>query len=262
MVHDSLVAHQTPLLEDKVSITPGVKGSGVTDSGVQYKACHCCGLVHRLPGPLGRGPSSELLLGETPRANETPHTSETPHASEGHTTESTKYICTRCGTAISAGGDSRRSLQRTAAAALAALLLFPAAIFLPILEIEKLGHTYTSSIVGGIVELYEHGSWFVATVILLFSIVLPVFKLVMLLELCWLRWLEQHHRAWAYRALEFSGRWSMLDVMLLAFLVMLVKLSGLVEFHVGPAVIAFAACVAMNMIASMVFDPHSIWGEE
>ena len=256
MVHDSLVAHQTPLLEDKGSITPGLQGSGVMDSGVHYKACHCCGLVHRLPGPLGRGPSSELLLGETPHARETPHTSE------GHTTESTKYICTRCGTAISTGGDSRRSLQRTAAAALAALLLFPAAIFLPILEIEKLGHTYTSSIVGGIVELYEHGSWFVATVILLFSIVLPVFKLVMLLELCWLRWLEQHHRAWAYRALEFSGRWSMLDVMLLAFLVMLVKLSGLVEFHVGPAVIAFAACVAMNMIASMVFDPHSIWGEE
>ncbi len=250
MVHDSLVAHQTPLLEDKGSITPGAQGSGVQDSGVQYKACHCCGLVHRLPGPLGHGPSSELLP------------SETPHASEGHTTESTKYICTRCGTAISTGGDSRRLLQRTAAAALAALLLFPAAIFLPILEIEKLGHTYTSSIVGGIVELYEHGSWFVATVILLFSIVLPVFKLVMLLELCWLRWLEQHHRAWAYRALEFSGRWSMLDVMLLAFLVMLVKLSGLVEFHVGPAVIAFAACVAMNMIASMVFDPHSIWGEE
>ena len=220
MVHDSLLADGTRVQQDKDSIDPGV----------QYKACHCCGLVHRLPGPA--------LI------------------------ESTRYVCTRCGTAISTGSNSRRSLQRTAAAALAALLLFPAAIFLPILEIEKLGHTYTSSIVGGIVELYEHGSWFVATVILLFSIVLPVFKLVMLLELCWLRWLEQHHRAWAYRALEFSGRWSMLDVMLLAFLVMLVKLSGLVEFHVGPAVIAFAACVAMNMIASMVFDPHSIWGEE
>jgi paraquat-inducible protein A len=86
-------------------------------------------------------------------------------------------------------------------------------------------------------------------------------KLATLLELCWLKWLEHHHRAWAYRIIEFSGRWSMLDVMLLAFLVMLVKLSGLVEFHVGPAVIAFAGCVAMSMIASMTFDPHSIWGD-
>ena len=53
-----------------------------------------------------------------------------------------------------------------------------------------------------------------------------------------------------------------MDVMLLAFLVMLIKLSGLVEFHVGPAVIAFSACVVMSMIASMSFDPHSIWAEE
>jgi hypothetical protein len=130
-----------------------------------------------------------------------------------------------------------------------------------LLEIEKLGHRYHSSIVGGIIELYEQGSWFVATIIFAFSIVLPAMKLATLLELCWLKWLEHHHRAWAYRIIEFSGRWSMLDVMLLAFLVMLVKLSGLVEFHVGPAVIAFAGCVAMSMIASMTFDPHSIWGD-
>jgi paraquat-inducible protein A len=192
------------------------------------KACHCCGKVHR----VGDG-----------------------------STDSISYACTRCGTVISRIQFSQRSSQRTAAAALGALLLFPAAIFLPILEIEKLGHRYRSSIIGGIVELYAHGSWFVATIIFTFSIVLPILKLLTLLELCLLRWLEHHHRAWAYRVIEFSGRWSMLDVMLLAFLVMLVKLSGIVEFHIGPAVIAFAICVVMSMIASMLFDPHSIWGD-
>lgn len=192
------------------------------------KACHCCGKVHRL--------------------------------SDDHS-PTTAYSCTRCGTMISNPSREQGSSQRTAAAALAALILFPAAIFLPILEIEKLGHRYRSSIVGGIIELYSQGSWFVATVIFAFSIVLPLLKLATLLELCWLRWLEHHHRAWAYRIIEFSGRWSMLDVMLLAFLVMLVKLSGIVEFHVGPAVVAFAGCVAMSMIASMLFNPHSIWGD-
>ena len=53
----------------------------------------------------------------------------------------------------------------------------------------------------------------------------------------------------------------MMDVMLLAFLVMLVKLGDLVEFHFGPAVIAFVLCVTMSMIASLTFDPHSIWEE-
>lgn len=199
------------------------------------KACHCCGKVHRLAEVRDDATAEGSVVG---------------------------YACTRCGTMIAKPARSQRARERTAAAAIAALLLFPAAIFLPILEIEKLGHRYHSSIVGGILELYAQGSWFVATIIFVFSIVLPVVKLVTLLELCWLRWLEHHHRAWAYRIIEFSGRWSMLDVMLLAFLVMLVKLSGIVEFHVGPAVIAFAGCVAMSMIASMTFDPHSIWGDE
>jgi paraquat-inducible protein A len=51
----------------------------------------------------------------------------------------------------------------------------------------------------------------------------------------------------------------MMDVMLLAFLVMLVKLGNLVHFEFGPAVIAFVLCVAMSMIASISFNPHSIW---
>ncbi|MFM8399211.1 MAG: paraquat-inducible protein A, partial [Pirellula sp.] len=104
------------------------------------------------------------------------------------------YACTRCGTTIANPARSQRASQRTAAAAMAALLLFPAAIFLPILEIEKLGHRYHSSIVGGIFELYAQGSWFVATIIFAFSIVLPIVKLITLLELCWFRWLEHHHR--------------------------------------------------------------------
>ena len=192
------------------------------------KACHCCGLIQRV-GTLQ------------------PDRIDT---------------CPRCGTWIDRAGERGNSQQRTAAAALGALVLFPAAVSLPILEIEKLGHRTTSSILGGIVELFLSGSWFIGGVILLFSIVLPLTKLVTLFELCWLRWFERHHRAWAYRLIEFSGRWSMMDVMLLAFLVMLVKLSGLVEFHIGPAAVAFSLCVAMSMIASMSFDPHSIWNEK
>jgi paraquat-inducible protein A len=170
--------------------------------------------------------------------------------------------CPRCGTIVDRGNRQAANSRRTTAAAFGAILLFPAAVTLPILEIEQLGYRHTSSMLGGIVELYRSGTWLVATVILLFSIVLPLVKLVTLLELCWFRYLEHHHRAWAYRVIEFSGRWSMMDVMLLGFLVMLIKLSGLVEFHVGPAVIAFSGCVVMSMIASMSFDPHSIWSDE
>ena len=95
----------------------------------------------------------------------------------------------------------------------------------------------------------------------LFSVVFPLTKIVLLLELSFLELLHRRHKALTLRLMEHLGKWSMMDVMLLAFLVMLVKLGDMVEFHFGPAIIAFVLCVAMSMIASITFDPHAIWEE-
>ena len=108
-------------------------------------------------------------------------------------------------------------------------------------------------------ELIQHGSWFVGIIVLLFSIIFPLAKILLLLELSLLGWLHRRHRALTYRLMEMAGKWSMMDVLLLAFMVMLVKLGTLVEFHFGPAVVAFVGCVAMSMLASLLFDPHAIW---
>ncbi len=188
-------------------------------------ACHCCGLIQRLPAiPAG-------------------------HAVE----------CKRCGTAIHAKRDAQRGSARTAAATLGALMLFFPAVLLPILEVEKLGHRYESSIVTGVIELLRQQEWFVGGVVLLFSIIFPLAKLLLLLELSWLGLLQRKHKALTYRAMESVGKWSMLDVLLLAFMVMLVKIGDLVDFHFGPAVVAFALCVAMSIVASLSFDAHAIW---
>ena len=87
-------------------------------------------------------------------------------------------------------------------------------------------------------------------------------KIVLLLELSLLGLLHRQHKAQTYRIMEFVGRWSMMDVMLLAFMVMLVKLGTLVQFHLGPAVWAFVLCVAMSILASICFDPHTIWDDQ
>lgn len=159
-------------------------------------------------------------------------------------------------------GCRRRTASRTAAAAVAAFLLFWPAVLCPILQIEKLGHRQESSILSGIIELITHGNWLVGGVVLLFSIIFPLTKIVLLLELSLLEFLHRKHKAFTLRVMEHVGKWSMMDVMLLAFLVMLVKLGNLVEFHFGPAVVAFIACVAMSMVASLTFDPHAIWEDE
>ena len=193
-----------------------------------FKACHCCGLIHILP-PLGTRDEA---------------------------------ICIRCQSVLARSGASDLAASRTAAAAIAALVLFFPAILLPILEIERLGHRNHSSILTGTIELLTHGNWFVGGVVLLFSIVLPFLKIVMLLELSLLELLHRRYKATTYRIIEFAGKWSMMDVMLLAFMVMLVKLGSLVEFRFGPAVIAFVLCVAMSMVASLSFDPHAIWKDD
>ena len=190
-----------------------------------HRACHCCGQIHRLP---------QLQPGQ-------------------------KAVCTRCGAGISIPGCRQHSASRTAAAALAAFVLFWPAILCPILQIEKLGHHQESSILSGTIELLSHGNWLVGGIVLLFSVIFPLTKIVLLLELSLLEFLQKRHKAKTLRIMEHVGKWSMMDVMLLAFLVMLVKLGNLVEFQFGPAVVAFIACVAMSMVASLSFDPHAIW---
>lgn len=194
----------------------------------KFRACHCCGLIHRLP-PL---------------------------------TKRERAVCTRCESTIDSPGDQLQRASRTAAAAVAALVLFWPAVLLPILRIDRLGQVSQQSILSGTIDLFHHGSYFVGIVVLLFSIIFPLTKITLLIELSWLEILHRRHKATTLRMMERLGKWSMMDVMLLAFLVMLVKLGNLVHFEFGPAVIAFVLCVAMSMIASLLFDPHAIWEED
>lgn len=195
-----------------------------------FRACHCCGLIHRLPD-LSDEPGEYA------------------------------FSCVRCQSKIAERTPKHVSASRTAAAAVGAFVLFWPAVLLPILRIEQLGQTSQQSILSGIFDLIHHGSYFVGGVVLLFSIIFPLAKIILLIELSYLEVLGRHHKAFTLRMMEHAGKWSMMDVMLLAFLVMLVKLGNLVHFEFGPAVIAFTGCVAMSMLASLAFDPHSIWDE-
>ena len=163
-------------------------------------------------------------------------------------------MCVRCGATIHRPADRALAANRTAAAATAAFVLFWPAVLLPIVEIERLGHHHHSSLLVGTFELILHGSWFVGIVVLLFSFIFPIVKIVLLLELSLLGILNRRHRSWTYRIVEHLGKWSMMDVMLLAFLVTLVKLGNLVQFHLGSAVVAFVLCVVASMVALFPLD--------
>ncbi len=193
----------------------------------KLKACHCCGLIQWVPALERRG----------------------------------RVRCARCGTRFATVLDRASALHRTAGFALAGLLFYFPALFLPILEIERFGQSHRSSVLEGCWSLLSQGEWFVGGIILVFSVILPPVKLLLLLALCGRGLMSQRHKAWTYRMMERIGRWGMLDVLLVALLVALVKLGGLVRFHLGPAALAFGLCILASMLAGAFFDPHSVWEE-
>lgn len=191
-------------------------------------ACHCCGRVHRLP-PI---PARSVAR------------------------------CVRCDAVIRHAAHPRAN-ARCAALATTALILYPFALTLPVMRIERLGHASEASIWSGMVGLLAEGHLFVGSIVLLFSIVAPVAKLVALFMLCaGRRTLAANDRARTYHMIEFIGRWGMVDVLLVAIVVAAVKLGDLVEVTPGPGVVAFGAVVLLSLFASAAFDPHAIWEED
>ncbi len=195
-------------------------------SGEMLRACFCCGLVQEVP-PVDR---------------------------------ESRAICVRCGTTLSVGERSRGDNGRTVAAALAALILYPLAISLPIMRLERFGHSTEASIWTGSIGLLETGEVFVGSVVLLCSIVIPLAKLLGLFTLC-VRGpgLSRRQKARTYRVIEWAGRWGMLDVLLIALLVAWIKIGDLVDVSPGPGALTFTLCVLLSLLASAHFDPHALW---
>ncbi len=169
--------------------------------------------------------------------------------------------CRRCGEPLHA----RRphSLQRTWALLAAAAVLYVPANVYPIMTTVSLGRASPSTIIGGIVELIEMGSWPVALVILVASVIVPIGKLLALVWLCLVapraRGDRSLTRTRMYRLTEFIGRWSMVDIFVVAILVALIRAGNLMAVEPGPAAVAFGGVVVLTMLAAMSFDPRLIW---
>ncbi|TFH86762.1 paraquat-inducible protein A [Billgrantia azerbaijanica] len=169
--------------------------------------------------------------------------------------------CTRCGERLHARYPY--SLQRTWALLAAGAVMYVPANVYPIMTTTSLGHATPSTIIGGVVELIQMGSWPVATVIFVASIIVPVGKLVALAWLCLVvarsDELNAAARTRLYRLTEFIGRWSMVDVFVVAILVALIRAGSLMSITPGPAALAFGTVVVLTMLAAMTFDPRLIW---
>jgi paraquat-inducible protein A len=172
------------------------------------------------------------------------------------------FECTRCGAFL--GREPRReSLHLTAALTLSALVLFVPANLYPIMRMYWSGAYSESTVWDGVVSLAKSNQWFVAAIVFLASIVIPLVKLLSLLYLVLSAQLgsrsAQRLRTRLWHFVDIIGPWAMLDVFLLAVLVALVKLRTLATVLPGPGLTAFCAVVVLTILASSSFDPRLIW---
>ncbi|CAN5470921.1 hypothetical protein BH20VER3_BH20VER3_23420 [soil metagenome] len=167
--------------------------------------------------------------------------------------------CPRCGSHLHLR--LRESLQRTWALTIAALLLYFPANLLPILRVESVTGDSASTIVGGVVQFWQQADYPVAIIIFTASVVIPVLKVISIVALCLAARTGRHARTMTrlYRVTEFIGRWSMVDVFVVAILVAVVQLGSTISIHPGAAALSFAAVVVLTMLAAMSFDPRLIW---
>ena len=155
------------------------------------------------------------------------------------------------------------SINRTWALLAAAVIAYLPANIYPVLILNRLGTTSPSTIVGGAFELLDAGMWPLALLVLFASVLVPAFKLVgltfMLIETRRGSSRGLVQRARLYRVIEFIGRWSMIDVFMLATLAGLVRSGNIATITPGFGALCFCSVVVLTMFASATFDPRLMW---
>lgn len=177
----------------------------------------------------------------------------------------TETTCARCQSELVP--PDRRCLNAVWAWLAAGFIFYLPANLLPMLKTSTLGGlagNTESTILGGVVELMHYGSYGVAAIIFIASVMVPVCKFI---AIAWLARVagrpatvrDAHRRLHLYEVVEFIGRWSMIDVFVVAILSALVQLGFVASIHPGPAAVSFALSVAFTMLSAQSFDPRLIW---
>lgn len=182
-------------------------------------------------------------------------------ATEANSTQKTAAYCPNCYAKIHPR--KPKSLRRTWALLIAATALYLPANILPVMTVIFQGSGEPSTIMGGVFHLLDGGMWPLATIVFIASIFVPVMKLLILAGLTWS---VQRRSTWNpkdrtrfYRFTEFVGRWSMVDIFVIAILVALVQFGNLASVYPGLGAISFAVVVILTMFAAHSFDPRLIW---
>ena len=175
------------------------------------------------------------------------------------TRESTR--CARCGAKVTSR--RRHSLQRVWAFLIVGVMAYLPANIFPVLVTRSLTGNTSDTILSGVFVLIDSGSYGVALIIFVASICIPIAKFVIIgllalsLQFEWK--MSQHKRHWLHKLTELIGRWSMIDVFVVAVLTALIQLGAVMTIMPGIGIAAFGLSVVLTMLSASSLDPRLLW---
>ncbi len=177
--------------------------------------------------------------------------------------EMEEMACPRCGAKVHSRVPN--SIAKTWALVITASILFLPANLLPIMQVDYLGSIQESTIMDGIIYFFQEGSYGIGLVILTASVLVPCFKIIgialvlLSVQFRWKSWLR--HKTAMFRFIEFIGRWSMLDIFVIALLQVLVHFGNLSNITVERGATYFTGVVIATMFAAITFDVRLLWDD-
>ena len=173
------------------------------------------------------------------------------------------FVCTRCNHIVRKR--IKDSLQVSLALTICAILLYIPAMLYPIMEVTRLGVKIESTILEGVISFLEQESYFIAIVVFTASVIIPLIKLVGLLfifiSLKINVKMHNNRKILIFKFIEAIGKWSMIDIYVVALLASIVQLDEIFNIKGGIAATSFALMVILTMIAANRFDTRIIWDE-
>ena len=173
------------------------------------------------------------------------------------------FVCTRCNHIVRKR--IKNSLQVSLALTICAILLYIPAMIYPIMEVTTLGVKVESTILEGVISFLDMESYFIAIVIFTASVVIPMIKLIGLLfifiSLKINVKMQNNRKILIFKFIEAIGKWSMIDIYVVALLASIVQLDEIFNIKGGIAATSFALMVIVTMIAANRFDTRIIWDE-
>ena len=128
------------------------------------------------------------------------------------------------------------------------------AYFLPVMVVSKfVFFSDDVTLLGSVAGMWDEEYYVLATVIFMFSVIFPLAKLITLTMVWYLRFTENARARWLHW-LGLLGKWSMLDVFVVATLIVLTQSKALLDAEPREGLYIFSIAIILSMLATVMVE--------